>query len=209
MPTWVLVLIIVAVIVVVAAAILMRMSGGRRARRTGELRERFGPEYDRLVGGGSRKQAEQVLADRERRHAELDIKPLPEADRAGYALSWQDVQLSFLDQPAAAVREAEALIVKVMSQRGYPSADNPAAQVEELSVEHARQLDNLRAAQTISAASGDNKATTEDLRQAMVRYRSLFADLLRVATDDSATPPSAYPDEPVERVRVIPGPSEH
>jgi hypothetical protein len=206
MPTWVLVLIIVAVIVVAAAAILMRMSGTRRARSEA-LMDRFGPEYERLLGGGSRKQTERELVDRERRHAELDIKALPEADRAQYALSWREVQLSFLDQPAAAVREAEVLIGKVMTQRGYPSSDNPAEQADELSVEHARQMENLREAQAISAAASDNKATTEDLRQAMVRYRSLFADLLRVATDDSPVPP-AYPTDPNQRVRVIPGTSE-
>jgi hypothetical protein len=206
MPTWVLIVIIVAVIVVAAAFILMRLSGTRRARSEA-LMDRFGPEYERLLGGGSRKQTERELAERERRHAELDIKALSETDRARYAQSWQDVQLSFLDQPAGAVREAEVLIGKVMTQRGYPSSDNPAAQADELSVEHARQLENLREAQAISAAASDNKATTEDLRQAMVRYRSLFADLLRVATDGSTVPP-AYPAEPQQRVRVIPGTAE-
>lgn len=208
MPTWLIILIVVAVIVVAAAAVLKRMSTARGARRTGELRERFGPEYERLVGGGSRKQAETELLARERRHAELDIKALPELDRSRYATTWQEVQLSFLDQPAVAVREAEALIGKVMTQRGYPSSDDLAAQADELSVEHALQLDNLRAAHAISAVAREGKATTEDLRQAMVRYRALFADLLRVATDDSDVPP-AYPQEPEQRVRVIPGGSEH
>ena len=206
MPTWVIVLIVVAVIVVLAAGALARMSVNRSARRTNELKARFGPEYDRLVGGGSRKQAERELVGRERRHAELDIKPLPETDRARYAQSWQDVQLSFLDQPADAVRQAEDLISRVMTQRGYPSTDDLAAQADQLSVEHARQLDNLRAAREISTAAGDGKATTEDLRQAMVRYRALFADLLRVAADPGVTAP--YPEEPEQRVRVIPGASE-
>lgn len=208
MPTWVIILVIVAVILVAAGMLLIRRSRQRKARLTRELRGRFGPEYDRLSNEGSRKEAERELVARERRHAELDIKPLSEADRSRYALSWQDVQLSFLDQPATAVRDAEALIGKVMTARGYPAGDDPASQAAELSVEHARQLENLREAQAISAAAKDNKATTEDLRQAMVRYRSLFADLLRKATDD---PPvtSAYPDEDIETVRVIPSGSEH
>ena len=68
-----------------------------------------------------------------------------------------------------------------MAQRGYPTGDDLARRPSELSVEHARQLENLREAQAISAAATTDKATTEDLRQAMVRYRALFADLLRLA----------------------------
>ena len=70
---------------------------------------------------------------------------------------------------------------QVMTARGYPSRDDLAARADELSVEHARQLSNLREAHAISEAASAGKATTEDLRQAMVRYRALFADLLRVA----------------------------
>jgi FtsZ-interacting cell division protein ZipA len=219
MPTWVIVLIVVAVIVLVAAAFLAKMASSRKARRA-ELQERFGPEYDRMVDGGSRSKAERELAERERRHAELDIKPLPEADRTRFAQSWQETQLSFLDDPTKAVHEAESLINKVLTARGYPSTDDLAAREAELSVEHARQLANLRAAQTVSAAATSGEATTEDLRQAMVRYRALFADLLRVSADGSAGTAdgqgsngsrdgaSAYPAEPEQRVRVIPSATE-
>ncbi|MDX6223596.1 MAG: hypothetical protein QOD91_2650 [Frankiales bacterium] len=200
MPTWVILLIVVAVIVLMAAGVAGRMARTRRVRRTRELRARFGPEYDRLAYGGSRRQVERELLKRERRHQGLDLKPLSEPDRVKYAAGWQDAQLFFLDDPVQAVRDAEALIGKVMAKRGYPSTVDLAAQADELSVEHARQLSNLRAAQAITAAAGSGKATTEDLRQAMVRYRALFADLLRAATSEAPS----YPDDPEEAVRVIP-----
>jgi hypothetical protein len=200
MPTWVIVLIVVAVVVLAGAAVAARVVRARRVRRTRELRARFGPEYDRLAYGGSRRQVERELLKRERKNAGLNLKPLSEPDRAKFATSWQDAQLFFLDDPVQAVRDAEALIGKVMAKRGYPSTVDLAAQADELSVEHARQLSNLRAAQAITAAANSGKATTEDLRQAMVRYRALFADLLRVST---AEVPS-YPDDPEEAVRVIP-----
>jgi hypothetical protein len=205
MPTWVIVLIVVAVIVLTAAAVAGRMATARRVRRTRELRARFGPEYDRLAYGGSRRQVERELIKRERRHAGLDLKPLSDPDRAKYAEGWQATQLFFLDDPVQAVRDAEALIGKVMAKRGYPSTIDLAAQADELSVEHARQLSNLRAAQAITAAAATGAATTEDLRQAMVRYRALFADLLRVGTAEAPT----YPDDPEEAVRVIPASNDH
>ena len=201
MPTWVIVLIVIVVLaLLVGAVVARRVSSGRSARRSRELQQRFGPEYDRLVESGSRRTAERELADRELHHASLDIKPLPEAERARFADRWQEAQLSFLDDPAGAVTTAEGLVQQVMSQRGYPSQDDLAAHAEDLSVDHARQLGNLSAAQEISTAAAAGRATTEDLRQAMVRYRALFADLLRAASDELV----AYPDELEQRVHVIP-----
>jgi hypothetical protein len=203
MPTWVTVLIIVLAVLVIAAAVMAVMRASRRRQaRTAGLKERFGPEYDRLLADGSQKKAERELTERERRHAALDIKPLPETDRARFAQSWQDAQLSFLDSPTTAVRDAEALVIQVVTARGYRTRDDLAAQADELSVEHARQLNNLREAHAISEAAGDGKATTEDLRQAMVRYRALFADLLRAAAGDSGTG-DAYPSEPEQQVTVV------
>lgn len=203
MPTWVTVLILVLAVVVIAAVVMAALRASRRRQaRTAELKDRFGPEYDRLLADGSQKKAERELAERERRHAELDIKPLLETDRARFAQSWQDAQLSFLDSPTTAVRDAEALVLRVMQARGYPSGDDLAGRADELSVEHARQLDNLREAHAISDAAADGKATTEDLRQAMVRYRALFADLLRVAAEDGSGG-TAYPTEPEQQVTVV------
>ena len=140
------------------------------------LQNRFGPEYDRLVEGGSRSKAERELAERERRHAELDIKALPEADRTRFADEWQKAQLSFLDDPTQAVREAGSLISKVMTRRGYPSTDDLAAQEAELSVEHARQLSNLRAAQAVSTAASSGEANSN-----------------RTWSERASTPPPAQP----------------
>jgi hypothetical protein len=199
MPAWVIILIVVVVVLGVAAAVLVQRRSAINARRTQELRERFGPEYDRLAGAGSRKAAERELADREAKHAKLDIRQLAEPERARFAEEWQDAQLSFLDDPAKAVREGEDLVKRVMTERGYPLHDDLASQASELSVEHARQLDNLRQAQRISEAASAGRATTEDLRQAMVRYRALFADLLRAGAGDGDLPDPAPAPPPGTR----------
>lgn len=197
MLIWVIVLIVA--VVLAAGLVLSRISSTRATRRTAELKERFGPEYDRLVESSSRRSAEVALVEREKRYESLDIASLPEADRSAFADRWEKAQLSFLDEPGQAVSTAETLVQQVMSQRGYPSQEDLAAQASDLSVEHARQLSNLRAAQEISAAAAAGRATTEDLRQAMVRYRALFADLLRAGADELV----AYPEEPGQRVTII------
>ena len=52
-----------------------------------------------------------------------------------------------------------------------------------MSVDHPDVVENYRAAHAISQASADQRASTEDLRQAMVHYRALFDELLADGTD--------------------------
>ncbi|GAA2356472.1 hypothetical protein [Dactylosporangium salmoneum] len=142
------------------------------------LQNRFGPEYDRAVAeGDSRLAAERELRDRERRHAELQIHDLDPEARARYTSSWQEIQARFLDDPAGAVRDADALVTRVIAERGYPTGDYD-EHLAHLSVEHARTLGHYRDAHEISQFSERGEATTEQLRQAVVHYRALFADLL-------------------------------
>jgi hypothetical protein len=167
------VIVIVAVLVVAALGLLAWRQQQRR-----RLRERFGPEYDRTVERhSSTREAEQELRAREQRHRELPIRPLdPEAcDR--YRAEWQGVQERFVDSPQSAVGEADNLLVRVMKDRGYPTEDYD-QQVADLSVEHAGTIDRYRTAHDIRGRADSGQASTEDLRQAMVHYRALFADLL-------------------------------
>lgn len=170
----VILLVVIGLIVVAGIAAWLLM----RKRRSEQLRSSFGPEYDRAVkeSGGARA-AEAELSARQARREELDIRPLQPAARTRYAESWRQVQGTFVDAPALAVKQSKELVLVVMRDRGYPvdSFDQRAA---DISVDHPQVVDNYRAAHAISLASEHGKASTEDLRQAMVHYRALFDELL-------------------------------
>ena len=149
-------------------------------RRSAALRSRFGPEYRRVVDeADDRRAAESELEARQRRVDKLDIRPLPEAERDRYAAEWKAVQAHFVDEPAAAISEADRLIGGVMEAQGYPVADFE-QRAADVSVDHPRVVEHYRAAHAIATteAEPDATTTTEDLRQAMVHYRALFEDLL-------------------------------
>jgi hypothetical protein len=182
---------IIIVVIVVAAVLLVLTTVNRRRR----LRERFGPEYDRAVTeSGSRREAEAELAKREKHVRELDIRPLSPTARNQYQSEWTAVQEQFVDAPQAAVTGAQTLVSTVMEARGYPTQPYDQT-LADLSVEHASTLDHFRAAHDISQNAAAGTASTEDLRQAMIHYRALFAELLgEPASDQSTTIPV---DEPV------------
>ena len=168
MSTGAIIGIIIAVIVVVAA-IVVASGELRRAR----MRRQFGPEYDRLAQElGSKKKADAELAARQRRVEALNIHELSPDQQASYSGDWTVVQERFVDAPAEAVSAAGTLIWNVMRDRGYP-ADDRSASMEALTVYHARSLDGYRQ----TAELRTETATTEELREAMIRYRALFEDL--------------------------------
>jgi hypothetical protein len=180
----------IAIIIVAVALVVLLGLVARSQLRRRQLRERFGPEYQRLVeDAGNRREAEHELAERERRHADLPLRRLPADARDRYTEHWLAVQELFVDEPVRAVGDADQLVVALMAERGYPTEDYQ-QQLADLSVQHAEALQNYRAAHEISGRAADGQATTEDLRQAMVHYRSLFEELLgeRVRTnrDNSA-----------------------
>lgn len=165
----------VVVVVIIVIALLAFAPAALRRRR---LQQRFGPEYDRAVAdAGSRREAEAELADREKRVKSLDIRPLDAATLNRYALQWNAIQEQFVDAPANSVTSAQSLITAVMNDRGYPTEDSGQIMAD-LSVDYARTIEEFRTAQTLSGRVSDGTATTEDLRQAMVHYRSLFRELL-------------------------------
>jgi hypothetical protein len=168
MSTGAIIGIIIAVIVVVAA-IVVASAELRRAR----MRRQFGPEYDRLAQElGSKKKADAELAARQRRVEALNIHELSPDQQASYSGDWTVVQERFVDAPAEAVSAAGTLIWNVMRDRGYP-ADDRNASMEALTVYHARSLDGYRQTAELQTET----ATTEELREAMIRYRALFEDL--------------------------------
>ena len=174
MATWFWIVIVIVVVIIALAAVM-----AARRRRTMALRERFGPEYDRAVGTrDGQRAAEADLRDRERQRARLDIKPLSEAARVRYTDEWRVIQQDFVDQPEEATTAGYDLVNRVMAERGYPMQDFD-ARADLVSVDHPGVVDNYRVAHGIHERARQHQASTEDLREALLRYRSLFEDLLR------------------------------
>jgi hypothetical protein len=193
MPAWAWVLIVVAALAIVAVVTVKAL----RDHRSKTLRERFGPEYDRtLEGGESKKDAEAELAARAERRDKLEIRPLPTAARDRYLGEWQSVQARFVDDPEGAVRDADMLIQSVMRDRGYPM-DDFEQRAADVSVDHPQVVENYRQGHKLARASALGEGTTEDLRQAMQHYRSLFDELVEQTTDA----PLSRDDTAAERVR--------
>jgi FtsZ-interacting cell division protein ZipA len=170
--------IVIIVLVIALVAVVGWILYDRR--RSQGLKSRFGPEYRRVVDeADDRRAAESELEARQRRIEKLDIRPLPEAERDRYAAEWKTVQAHFVDEPAAAISEADRLIGDVMEAQGYPVADFD-QRAADVSVDHPGVVEHYRAAHAIATteAEPDATTTTEDLRQAMVHYRALFEDLL-------------------------------
>ncbi len=165
---------LVVVLVAVIAALLLH-----RKRRTKRLRTQFGSaEYARAVEtGGNRRQAEAGLEKRTQRVEKFHVRPLAAGDRARFVESWRGVQARFVDGPAAAVTEADQLLGDVMSTRGYPVSDFEQTAAD-ISVNYPLVLANYRTAHEIALRQTRGQATTEDLRQAMVHYRTLFDELI-------------------------------
>ncbi|HJZ50081.1 MAG TPA: hypothetical protein VKE41_23065 [Roseiflexaceae bacterium] len=167
---------ILLVIVLIAVGVVAWVFIQRR--RTEELRQRFGPEYDHTVSElGDQREAEAELEARKKRVERLDIQPLAAAERDRFVTAWHSTQAQFVDEPAAAIAEADRLVAEVMRARGYPVGDFE-QRAADISVDHPNVLANYRAAHTIALANERGEANTEDLRQAMVHYRALFEELL-------------------------------
>ena len=179
MPEWLPWVIVAAVVVIVVVAVVVAM----QRRRSTALRDRFGPEYDRtLATTDGRREGEQELMERQRRRQQLEIRPLaPDAQRR-YVEQWRLVQERFVDDPTGAIGEADRLVTQVMNERGYPM-DDFEQRAADVSVDHPDVVEDYRRAHEIAVRRDDGETNTEDLRRAMIHYRSLFTDLLE--TTDS------------------------
>jgi hypothetical protein len=169
-----------AVVVIVVIAVLALLYVRKRRNTTADLRKKFGPEYDRavLVHGTGRK-AEAKLEDREKRVETLNIRDLSPVENERFVKQWESVQSRFVDSPKGAITEADDLLSSLMKVRGYPVSDF-AQRADDISVDHPRALENYRSAHEIALRVGKDEATTEELRNAMIHYRSLFEELVQV-----------------------------
>ena len=170
----------VVVALIVAAAVVAYIR--RRKDTSAGLRVKFGTEYERAVQQhGSERKAEAKLADREARVEKFKIRDLDPTERERYQSQWGTVQSRFVDYPKGAVSEADELVCSLMQARGYPVADFE-QRAADISVDHPRVVENYRSAHNIALRLGSGEASTEELRSAMIQYRSLFDDLAQVPT---------------------------
>ena len=170
--------IVLGAIVLIAVAAAIFVFVWYRKNYTARLRKHFGPEYDRtLENAGNQRKAEKELIAREKRVEKFQIRPLIPEDRRRYKEAWKVTQARFVDQPSAAVREADELVKQVMNARGYPVGDFD-QRVADISVHHPKVANNYRIARDIANKNSKGEASTEDLRQALVAYKELFLNLL-------------------------------
>lgn len=174
MPTWLVIIIVIAAIAVIGAVVWLVSQEMQRKR----LQQKFGPEYDRTVEESENPRAAQrELAAREKRHSELDIRPLSPSAQERYSQQWTLIQEQFVDRPAGAVAEADRVLVALMAERGYPT-EGYDQQLADLSVQHSQTLKHYRTAHDTMRNHEHTQASTEELRDAMVHYRTVFEDLL-------------------------------
>jgi hypothetical protein len=175
-------LIVAAALVILIIAVTAWLYVRKRRSTTADLRQKFGSEYERAVQEhGSGRKAEAKLADREKRVEKLNIRDLNPMEHDRFVKRWESVQSRFVDSPKGAIAEADDLVSSVMRTRGYPVSefDQRAA---DISVDHPRVVENYRSAHEIALRVGKDAASTEDLRTAMIHYRSLFEELVQVPT---------------------------
>ena len=173
------IVIVIAIVVVVAIAVVGYQMA--RKRRTAQLREQYGAEYDRSVDQAeNQREAESELRDRAKRHEKLELRSLDSSERDDFERRWSDV------------RNADLLVVDVMSARGYPVEDFD-QRADDLSVRHAEVTQQYREARRIAQANEDGNVDTEDLRQAVTSYRALVMTLL--ADDGDRSRPNGVQSE--------------
>jgi hypothetical protein len=173
-------IVLVAVVILIVAG-LAGLYVRRRRSTTAGLRQKFGSEYERAVQEhGSGRKAEAKLTDREKRIEKLTIRELDAVEHERFSRQWESVQARFVDSPKGAVAEADDLLSSLMKVRGYPVSEFD-QRADDMSVDHPRVVENYRSAHAIALRVGKDQATTEDLRVAMIHYRSLFQELVHVA----------------------------
>ena len=170
-------IIILVVLVLVIIGVILGLVFSRR-KRSEQLHDRFGPEYDHTVQTmGDEKKAQIELVERQKHVETLNIRPLSVSERERYLADWTAVQTKFVDEPGQAIVDADRLIIEVMQTRAYPVSDFE-QRAADISVNYPALVSNYRAAREIAIKNEQHQADTEELRQAMIYYRSLFEELL-------------------------------
>jgi hypothetical protein len=179
MGTTYIIIIVVVVLVVLGVILALVFSPKKRSQ---QFQNKFGPEYDRVVkNAGSEKKAQAELNQRQKHVDTMNIRPLSVSERERYQAEWTAIQAKFVDQPGQATVEADHLIMEVMKVRAYPVSDFD-QRAADVSVNYPTLVSNYRAAREIAIKNEQHSANTEELRQALIYYRSLFDELLKDET---------------------------
>jgi len=169
------IIIVVLVLVIIGGILALVFARRSRSKR---LQDKFGSEYDHTVQiMGDEKKAQIELGERQKHVEALDIRPLSESERQHFLAEWAAVQSKFVDEPGQAIVIADHLIVEVMQIRAYPVSDFE-QRAADISVNYPALVSNYRAARAIAMKNEQHDASTEELRQAMIHYRSLFEELV-------------------------------
>jgi FtsZ-interacting cell division protein ZipA len=164
----------IIVMVVAAVAVIVIVALLWKARRTQKLKSRFGPEYERAINeAGSRNRAEARLEKLEKRVQRFHLIPLSQAANTDFLAQWQKIQFLFVDDPRVALAQADQLIQKLMAARGYPMADFDQRALD-ISVDHPLVFEQYRLGHEIALRHAQGQASTEEMRHAMIHYRTLF-----------------------------------
>jgi hypothetical protein len=178
-------IILVAIVFLVVGGLLAMAV--MRFQRTRRLRERFGPEYDRIVKeAGDKQKAESELEARLAHVEALQIRPLSAEEVNRFSLEWQATQAEFVDEPLASLQKADRLIREVMKAKGYPVEDFE-QRAADISVDYPELVTDYRGLHLIAAKDADDEVSTEEMRQAMVHGRALFENLVSRETSDETT----------------------
>lgn len=177
---------LIAVVVIALVALAVGAWMYSRQQRSKKLQENFGPEYERALRqtDQNKSQAERDLQERQKRVEKLNLRELTPSERSRFAEDWRETQARFVDEPKAAIQDADTLIVQVMEAIGYPMSDFE-QRADDISVAHAEVVPHYRAAHAMAERNQTGQASTEELRQAFIHYRALFDDML------GATPPAS------------------
>ena len=177
----VIVVVVIALIVIIAGVFV----GSRRRRaqqeRQEEARREYGPEYERTAERlGSERKAEQDLRER-REKVEGEVRPLPEESRQRYEERWEQVERTFVDDPASSLNDADLLVREILEERNFPvgSREETSGSV---GVMHPQVVEDFREAQRTRQAtigSGEEEPDLEKMRQAIRQYRSVYQRLIR------------------------------
>jgi hypothetical protein len=173
METWEwIVLGVFAVLLVALAVAFVRIR-----RRRAHLKDRFGRECERAVSDNGTGMAEKRLHDVEREHDELAIRALPNAARDRYLDEWRQPESRFVSDPRDAARAAERLVERVLEERGYPVDDDVEQRLALVAVDHPDVVERYRHGRAMIEI--DDADHTEELRKAMVDFRSVLGELLQ------------------------------
>ena len=195
MGTTTLIVIMVVIVIVVSLLVLYFASRRRAAQRSEEQRERsreeFGSEYERVAQErGSEEEAERELRER-RGRVERRVEPLSEESRGRYEEQWGEVERVFVDNPERSIEMADRIVSDILDERNFVSDAGQSEEETEqgLAAMHPDIADDYREARRIRAdvvarsagrgEEGSNEESTEELRQAIRKYRAVYERLVR------------------------------